>query len=344
MDFRSNFSWKNSHDNIFFQAERLYEPWNRRPDNSKPSTEMGKWNAGLAAIQSILKDAEQNGKNVRAFGAKWSLSEVQKTTDYLVSTAALNLIFAGIDSAYAAAGKDNETLVLAQCGAGVMGLNNKLLEEGLALPTCGASDGQTIIGAISTGTHGSAIHVGSMQDYAVGLHIITGSEEHYWVEGDEQYVSDAFLATMPGIIRINDDEVFNAAVVSFGSFGIIHGVLLQAEPAYKLEIHQKYCTWDLAKKCIDGPGNYDVVGLPLDPSHFNISLNPFQLHEVIVCGMYKKPAGAPPVHQGVEVEYGVGADVLTIFGKIAGALPVAVPKWMELLQKTIKKNFPEING
>jgi hypothetical protein len=43
-----------------------------------------------------------------------------------------------------------------------------------------------------------------------------------------------FIAWL-GAELISDDDMFNAAVVSFGSFGFIHGILLETEPIFLLE-------------------------------------------------------------------------------------------------------------
>ena len=41
--------------------------------------------------------------------------------------------------------------------------------------------------------------------------------------------SDDFVQWL-GAELIRDDDMFNAAVVSFGSFGFIHGIMLETEP------------------------------------------------------------------------------------------------------------------
>ena len=51
-----------------------------------------------------------------------------------------------------------------QCGVGVAQLSGLLRHDGLSLKTSGANNGQTLAGAISTGTHGAALDVGAMQD------------------------------------------------------------------------------------------------------------------------------------------------------------------------------------
>ena len=77
-----------------------------------------------------------------------------------------------------------------------------------------------------------------MHDAIIGLHIVTGPNTHVFIERKSNPVaSDTFIQWL-GAQKISDDEVFNAAVVSFGSFGFIHGVLLETFPIFLLEEHR----------------------------------------------------------------------------------------------------------
>jgi len=69
---------------------------------------------------------------------------------------------------------DVKKLVFAHVGMGSGKLNDTPTQKKLSLKTCGASNGQTIVGAMATGAHGSTIDIGGVQDYVVGLHIIAG--------------------------------------------------------------------------------------------------------------------------------------------------------------------------
>ena len=69
-----------------------------------------------------------------------------------------------------------------QCGVGVAQLSGLLRHDGLSLKTSGANNGQTLAGAISTGTHGAALDVGAMQDAVCGLHLIPDARRSLWLE------------------------------------------------------------------------------------------------------------------------------------------------------------------
>lgn len=57
-------------------------------------------------------------------------------------------------------------------------------------------------------------------------------------------VNSAFVIDfLSGAQLIEDDEMFYAAVVGFGAFGIIHGVLIEAEQEYVLEFQEITVEW-----------------------------------------------------------------------------------------------------
>ena len=346
MKFKKNKKWRNKHRTVNMKVNRLYDVFNRYEDGSRPKSAQERYRNGIVLLQSILKEAETLNKKVRVVGSGWSLSQVIHTTDFLVNTKPLNLIVPNLKQEHVMAGIDEKKLVFAQCGASVKELNQVLDNCDKALPTTGASDGQTIAGAVSTGTHGAAVQVGSMPDFVMGIHLITSSKEHFWVEGKEKVMSDQFVETiMPGAIRLNDDLLFQAALISFGSFGIIHGLLLACEDAYKLKVFTKQLEWEKVKKCIDGPDNFHELGLPGDPHHFEVIINPFKMNKVIVNIMYKEYGKfVPPPKPGVQVKMGFGIDLFHIVGALDKLLKNHSDKIMELLDKEFKKRFPEKNG
>src|SRR5207248_1908880 len=77
---------------------------------------------------------------------------------------------------------------------------------------------------------------GSMQDFVIGMHIVTGPDRAIWLErASHPVLSDLIIGGL-GAELVRDDTLFNAALVGFGSFGIIHGLMIEAEPLYLLEV------------------------------------------------------------------------------------------------------------
>jgi hypothetical protein len=106
-----------------------------------------------------------------------------------------------------------------------------------SLKASGASNGQTVAGATSTGTHGSAYKVGAVHDTIIGMHIITGPDKHVWLEKASNPVASPDFIEWLNAELVQDDDIFNSAVVSFGSFGFIHSLLIETEPVFLLEKH-----------------------------------------------------------------------------------------------------------
>jgi FAD/FMN-containing dehydrogenase len=185
--------WMNKHENLTATVDQLIDVWNGPAPNGES------WRVGCRKLQAILESAQVKGRRVRAVGGRWSLSPVAICPDVMINTLPLNYHAIGLPAAHVSSTHvDPAHLVFAQCGTSVAELNTTLESNGLALPTSGASNGQTICGAISTGTHGSARRVGSMQDYMLGLHVLAEDGHNYWIEpASKPVVSDGVLPS-PG--------------------------------------------------------------------------------------------------------------------------------------------------
>ena len=106
-------------------------------------------------------------------------------------------------------------------GAGVT--LNRLLDylsrHGLALPTIGEWDGQTVGGAISTGTHGGSYRYGSLIDSVMEAELITGKGE----------VKTYRRGT----------KGFQHVLPSFGTVGVFSEFILQCEPSFQLLLERR---------------------------------------------------------------------------------------------------------
>ena len=322
--------WRNKHLNLSTRVTTHHDVWNA--DGPFFGSEI--WRNGCAKLQSILDEAQHAGRRVRAVGARWSLSPVAVCEDVMINTMPLNFRAVGLPAEHVAfTGVDPAHLVFAQCGTSVFELSAMLEPRGLSLPTSGASNGQTICGAISTGTHGSARRVGSMQDFMLGLHVLAENGRAYWIEpASRPVVSDAFCAYL-GATLIRDDRLFRAAVVGFGSFGIIHAVLFEAVPIYLLEVHRKRMDWSDAAVAA---ATLDTTALDLpypgvEPFHFEVALNPYEVgvgeRGALVTAMYKKAFRGDVARKVRRRSDGVlvpGIDLLGISGRFATVMPAAI--------------------
>src|SRR5258705_6562546 len=158
-------------------------------------------------------------------------------------------------------------MYLFQCGNTVADVNGVLENDSQkrALFTSGAANGQTIVGATQCGTHGSALEFGALHDHIVALHLITTADKHYWIERKSRPVmAKAWVDSLGAKLMRDDDDLFNAAVVSFGSFGVVSAVVIETAPRYLLETRPRlakaaetFCKPFGALDCSDSPLNGD---------------------------------------------------------------------------------------
>ncbi len=312
------------------------------------------YNNATKELQNIIQLCLQDNKSLRARGSLWSLSTAAVTDGRLIDTKALRLAFevpqTVVNPVYTG---NTKKLRFVECGISVAALNNYLFADDLSIKGCGSNNGQTIAGALSTGTHGSAYKFGAMQEMVVGLHLITGPNKHVYLERKSSPVMQPSFAQSIGAEFIQDDTLFNAALVSFGSFGIIHGIMIETRSLFALNAVRFRCPYDDTLKTAIRTSDPTLISLPPEahsvnvdqPYHFEIFLNPNEgtpPNEAIVLVMYETPYDAatyvPPQWNGGES--GLGASGLNIMGAIVGKIPsplnqLAVP----FLNSQVKDEF-----
>ena len=304
-------------------------------------TGMQRYQATGRAIQALLGDALKKNVRVRALGGDWSFSRIASGDGWLLNTKPLNLLFAfsGADVSTDYPG-ERQHLRFAQCGVSIKELDDRLAADGLSMFTHGASNGQTIAGALSTGTHGSAVDVGGIAENVVGLHLLLGPERSAWIERKSvPVVTENFLAKI-GVTEVHrDDDLFNAALIGIGSFGFIHGVALQTRPLFLIEFSTRFMgLTDPLKHVIETHRFEDL--LPERPYHFEILINPFASTDpCLIRTGFERPFGphTPPL---ADVDgSGLGDDALAFVGLLTDNLPGQITGVIgQLFAKLLQKN------
>jgi hypothetical protein len=321
-----SFTWTNEHETFQQPIKDLYDLV-----NTTIGSTLDIYKDTTKGIQQIIKDAIQSNTSLRVLGGCWSFSPIAATNGILLNTKALNIRFpvakASVSASYA---KDPKYLCLAQCGIRVWELHQYLHDRGLSISACGASNGQTIAGAVATGTHGAAIDFGPIQEAVVGLHVITGPDTHIWLERASYPVMVNSFAVKLGATLVRDDDAFNAALVNVGSFGFIHGIMLEAEDDFLLEAYMRRVPYDDALLHLMTTLDFSHPKLPYPnkrPFHFQTMINPYDMaNGAYITTMYKGPVlpvYTPPAPNAAGI--GPGDDAPCFIGKITGALPELVP-------------------
>ncbi|PTR16239.1 FAD binding domain-containing protein [Nitrosospira sp. Nsp2] len=312
------------------------------------------YNSATKELQGIIQACVNDGRSLRAHGALWSLSTVAVTAGRLIDNVALRLAFEVpgklTNPAYAG---DPVKLRFVECGNSVAALNDYLFAANLSIKGCGSNNGQTLAGALSTGTHGSAFNFGAMQEMVVGLHLLTGPNRNVYLERKSYPVMSPDFPESVGAEFIRDDILFNAALVSLGSFGIVHGIMIETRDLFALNAIRFRHPYDATLKAAIAACDPTLIPLPAEaldiprdnPYHFEIFYNPNEgtpPDKAIVLVMYETaydPASyvPPPWNTG---EPGLGASGLDVMGALVGRIPSPLNKLaVPLLNSQVNQEF-----
>lgn len=332
-----NYLWTNEHNNVKKQVLHRYQISNNTATQ---------WKDGLKGIQEMIADVRSRSERLRSYGGKWSLSDVAICNDSIHDSKPLT--YYGPVGKKSIIGKPlykdakplEKRLFYFQSGAQINQINRALEDRGNCLATTGASNGQTIAGAISTGTHGSALKIGAMQDYVRALHIVTSENEHIIVQPATNPIINKGFSDIFGAKLINDDKLYLSTLVSFGSFGVIHGIILETVSLYMLETYSSRVDYKLVEQVFPYLSTFDhtsstnltkflkQIGLPSeeDPYHLDIIANPYgAANNAFLRVMFKRAydkSKLSPEPDGSSTR--VGDDILSIIGSLAETTDLVV--------------------
>ncbi|MDC0761468.1 D-arabinono-1,4-lactone oxidase [Brevibacillus sp. AG] len=162
-------------------------------------------------VQLVLA-CQKAGTRIRVVGSGHSFTRLVQTEDCLLSLDHLQGIVS-VDPA--------SDTVEVWAGTKLKTLGHLLHQAGYSQENLGDINAQSIAGAVSTGTHGTGIHFGSISTQVVGLTVVTASGE--LLEVSEQ----------------SRPELFKAMQVSLGLLGIIVRIKLRVLPAYRLRYQSR---------------------------------------------------------------------------------------------------------
>lgn len=337
--------WENRHHTFRQAIDNLYDLI-----NSDTGDVIEDYNKMTACIQEMIGNAIQNNQKIKVLGGGWSLSKVATTTGWILDSKQMNMSVNVSAKNFSPQYKgDKAETLFAQCGNSIKELNDLLREKNRSLKTCGASNGQTIIGAISTGTHGAAIDFGSTPEFIVGLHIIVSPDRHIWLErASYPVVSQEFIDRLNTEL-VRDDELFNSAVVSFGSFGFIHGAMIETEPLYLLECFRKVVPLAELNDVMNTLNFSNTTFTPHSgerPFHFQWVVNPHDVQSgTYVTVMYKRPFKEDYMPSPHDLnKAGPGDDAPIFIGKITDLFPALTPTIINQVFKTSYTPFENVWG
>ena len=244
-------------------------------------------------LVTVIEKAVRERKRIRAVGSGHSNSCCARPREMFVDISAIDGPFERVDwlKSNPPGLAQEERLVRVRAGTTLKELNRLHLHQmnpPLGLINAGTFDGQTVAGAISTGTHGTGMRLGNLADMVVSMDIATvtkkadGSPEVQMrrIEPSDGVTDraafDRDFATHGMVLEQNDD-LFYAMVVSLGCMGIVYAYTLKVCTEYWLEEETKCIPWPQLAAQLSAttkiPGVGDVPALADSARHVWFMLN-----------------------------------------------------------------------
>lgn len=214
---------QNEDDGIPFRARTAYthRTW-ARTFSSLP--ELFIQPESLEEIEKVVSLARQCRRRLVTVGSGHSPSDLTCTSSWMLNLDRFDRVLS----------VDPDTgLCVLQAGIRLYQLSAALDAAGLAMPSLGSINEQSIAGAISTGTHGSSLWHGLISESIVALRITLADGKTHSCSPSER------------------PDLFRAALLSLGALGVITEVTFKAVPAFSLAWDQTidadarlFATWE----------------------------------------------------------------------------------------------------
>jgi FAD binding domain len=203
--------------------------------------------------------------------------------------------------------ENNHALIEMEAGITIHDLNKMLEQRDLGLMNMGGYDGQTIIGATSTSTHGSGITLPPFPDMVCSLVLATtgrwngpttGGKEptdgvYFYRIEPKNGITDPAKYKDPLVQLIQDDDCFYSAICSMGCFGVIYSVVFEVMQMYWLEETRMETTLDKLisdlRPDTSTPGHFPKV--LQNTRNYEVIIHPYPMKDGRVIDM---DPGAPP--------------------------------------------------
>lgn len=241
----------------------------------------------LEDILKAVKEAHQMNLTLRAVGSGHSFSDVAPVFDggLLLDPHPMHKVL-NIDKELLKDPDGADTLFAVESGITIKVLNDALWKKNLALQNMGAYDGQTIAGAISTGTHGTGITLGPIASSVKAVVLVSESGTVYHIE-PSQGISDPekFKNSVTDRVLKQDNDWFNTALVAMGSIGVIYSYILEVRKAYWLTEVRDMGTWEIEKQKLLFPAHGELPDVLKNNRHYEVDINPYDVggkHSCIV--------------------------------------------------------------
>lgn len=157
-----------------------------------------------SSLEELIDDIRRGVKPVRIVGSIHTFNDISMTSNdgTIINTSKLNIINVN----------ENNKTVTVECGTKLRDLLDVLEQYNLTLPVVTATNNISIVGGISTGSHGSNILNGSMSSLVLSAELITENGSYKYIENND----------------------INAIRCSLGCLGAIYSVTLKCVDLFSI--------------------------------------------------------------------------------------------------------------
>ena len=197
----------------------------------------------LEELVEVVQRAEADGLRARAVGRLHSWSPSAITDGVMIDTTHLSRVLS-LDK--------EKKQVKVEGGMTLRDLYVYIDEQKLALESLPNTDDISVAGAMSTGTHGTNVVVGSFASLVTEVQVVSGAGRVLTLRKD---ATDA-----------KEREQFNAAIVAWGNIGILYSVTVQLVDTYSMVVVRETMNYkDLDGKIPSMAPDYDSIQFMVFP-------------------------------------------------------------------------------
>lgn len=229
----------------------------------------------VALLSSALRWIDEHlppEVKIKAGGWRHSWSPVAATDGVYVHPDEMKGVVAihddAAESAVLDAALDRCTHFAVLAGTRIRDISSALWAEGKALPYLGGWDGQTLGGVLPTGTHGSCLRHGPLAEMVRSVDLIRfdGSKVRVEPQSAAITVPQRFREQRPDWSLIQNDDTFNALLVSMGSMGVCHRFIIEARGRFWLKEVRTVTTMQEAEGVLRNGNIYHLMETAAHPS------------------------------------------------------------------------------
>ncbi|MDY7099120.1 MAG: hypothetical protein SXU28_13375 [Pseudomonadota bacterium] len=194
------------------------------------ATDLAERSQTIGAMMDRLAGQEQP---VAITGSAWSQSDLFPSPAIRIDSGEDRALWEVPESALVPEVSDESArFVFATGGSKLSEIMEFLDAHGMSFRTAGSHKGQSIAGAIATGTHGSIIGETGLESHIRGLLFVNGSGAAHWIADPERPVLKPGFTE--GFAHNIHPASFTDALIHLGGLGYCAGVLLEGVPRFGL--------------------------------------------------------------------------------------------------------------